>query len=598
MKQEEINEKLFTSKEMDELIDVGLKAGSDLLQKGQFQEAKELFLGLLKMAPNSAEVHNGVGVAFDLSGENEKAINHFRSAVKLAPNISAYYKNFGSSLLALKRHPRAIRMLEKAIALEPNDHEAMYKLALAKKFSGNIIEYQNLVSLILETNPSHTAANSDLGIRLLMQERINEAITYLERATQGPDATGQNFSDLGGACLLASKNHEALSAYEEAVSFEGENIGWLVGLAIAERNTGALVASQSHAEKATNIDPKNPTARNVLGTIKREKGFFNQALKDFNLALEVEESFSPAKINRGLLHLLQGNWEKGFLDLEARWSDPSQPKLRNDMDYPLWNGSNIKNKTVFIYTEQGFGDTIQFFRFTKSIVNLGGKVILEVPISLKKLLTNTFKNVAVISNPISPPKADFFSPLLRLPHILKVKSKEDLCDKPYLAKSPLPKSKRKNLKNQREFKVGLNWSGATNHKEDYKRSIDPGHFEKFSGIDGVIFTDLNFNLEVPRPSCLMNQTNIKPTLSDFNDTARIMEKLDLVISVDTATLHLAGALGVKCWALIPFSPDWRWGTDANSSPWYNSVELFRQPKLADWSTVIDEVIKRLKNRAI
>jgi Tfp pilus assembly protein PilF len=578
--------------QVDSVLQSGLRAGTEAVESGQLDVALRIYQSLLGTEPTNAEIHNGLGVVWSVKGDFTNAARFLKTAVKYAPENGGFRRNLGAILLLQKRYKRAQREFEAALKIDPTDTDAGYKLATIFGAKQKSVNYENQLRSVISIQPDHFEANNDLGCHQITKGQINEAVHLLEVACASPKAVAGTFVNLGNAYVISNLNEKTKSTFEKAVELEPNNPDCLMALATIERNLGELDRAEKHALGVVSLVPESAPAKNLLGTIQRELARQDEALESFEQALENDQNFAPAQVNRGLIHLWSGNWESGFSDLESRWADPSYSTLPADINCPRWEGSDPDGKVIFLYTEQGLGDTIQNFRFAKSIVERGGKVVIEVKPELLELLSGADEMITVITPNSERPPVDLYCPLMSLPFVLNICNESDISGAPYLT-SPEMRVGLEGLITKNVVNIGVNWAGAPEHKEDYKRSIDPSLFNILAEQNGVRFFDLHFGGAGIRPDVFDDGIRIQDTVNDFSESAAFINELDLVISVDTATLHLAGALGKPCWALIPYVPDWRWLADRDDTPWYRSVRLFRQSALGDWSSVMESVQNEL-----
>jgi len=579
-------------KDIDAIVESGMQAASEAAQAGQFELALQIYESLLSTDPQNSELHNSLGAVYGAIGDVGNAEKFFKSAIMINSKVAIYHRNLGSILSGQKRYPRAIREYQSALKLDPEDIESSLGLAFTYSAKGNFAAYEKQLRAILNKQPNHFGANCDLGVFLITQHRFEEAVEVLRDASDAPEVFGGVFANLGNAHVLLNQMSEAKSAFEQAVELEPENPEFLLGLATAERNLGNLTSALPHCTQIVSLAPDSAPARNLLGTVQRELGNFDAAMESFEQSLTLDSDFSAARINRGLLRLLTGNWEQGFSDFEARLKDPNYATVRAGVNCQRWDGDDIQGKSVFLYAEQGFGDTIQNIRFAKSVAESGAQVVVQAQSEIVDLLAGIHDSIRVFSPGEKIPETDVFASLLSLPHLIGVKSEDDISMEPYLFARAITGNESKRL-GSGKIKVGINWAGAPGHKEDYKRSIDPSLFTSLAKFEGIRFFNLYFGGSRTQPDIFDESSGVHDLVADFSDSAAIIDNLDLVISVDTATVHLAGALGKKCWALIPYVPDWRWSMERTDTRWYGSVRLFRQPKLNDWGSVMDEVTDEL-----
>jgi hypothetical protein len=296
-----------------------------------------------------------------------------------------------------------------------------------------------------------------------------------------------------------------------------------------------------------------------------------------------------------MLLLLQGEFATGWQEYECRWQTEEISASARHFSVPAWRGeSDLKGKTVLLYAEQGSGDTLQFVRYVATVVAAGARVILEVQAPLLNLIKNSFGgNVQVVSAQSVLPPFDFHCPLMSLPYACRrLVGSAPLNVGRYLhIDSGNRDSWARALGTRRLPRVGLVWRGNSKHLNDHNRSISiqlllnalPKGVDYFTLQKGL--TDAERGLLVGRSDirCLDDE------LTDYGETGAAMQQLDLIISVDTSVAHLAGALDVPCWVMLPFSPDFRWLLGRSDSPWYPSMRLFRQSERGDWSSVLAEI---------
>jgi hypothetical protein len=266
----------------------------------------------------------------------------------------------------------------------------------------------------------------------------------------------------------------------------------------------------------------------------------------------------------------------------------------------MWDGSYLNGKSILVYTEQGIGDSIQFVRYLPMVKEQSGCVIVECQQSLCRLLKNCVgidEIIEMTSHGKSPMKFDVQIPLLSLPGIFDATVDSIPQNLSYIKPDPVLVSQWRSMFDcDNNLKVGIVWAGNPKHKNDRNRSCSLKDFAHLTSIRGLTFYSLQKGLasvEANNHPKGMKIINLDNELNDFADTAAAIDNLDLVIAVDTAVAHLAGAIGKPVWTLLPFVPDWRWMLKRSDSPWYPSMRLFRQRQLYDWDGVFDQVRKSL-----
>ncbi|MGR3178198.1 MAG: tetratricopeptide repeat protein, partial [Candidatus Anammoxibacter sp.] len=367
------------------------------------------------------------------------------------------------------------------------------------------------------------------------------------------------------------------------------------------REQGELDDAIELLHKAVQLNPNLPTAHNNLGNALRDRGEFRAALEHHSKAVKLNPDSAETHYNRGILLLLHGVFDEGWSECEWRFLSKEttvQIGYRNFVQ-PKWDGTSLAGKTILVHYEQGMGDTIQFVRYLPLVKACGGYVIFECQKELLTLL-NGFPGIDSLvekaDNGEVDASVDVYIPLLSLPMIFNTTVVSILPEVGYLKPRPELVEEWGKRINSKAFKVGIVWAGNPDHTNDRNRSCSLSDFTPLTSISGLELYSLQKGavmdqlLNVPEGITIIN---LGEQLRDFSDTAAVIVNLDLVISVDTAVVHLAGALGKPIWALLPFVPDWRWMLNREDTPWYPSMRLFRQNERSDWQSVILRVADEL-----
>lgn len=337
--------------------------------------------------------------------------------------------------------------------------------------------------------------------------------------------------------------------------------------------------------------PKHAGAHNNLGNTLIAMGRPAEALRHFDRALSLDPGAAETRFNRAVAQLSLGHYQKGWRDYESRFHQPGHPGRRALA--PEWKTQPLQGKRLLLYAEQGLGDTLQFIRFADPVQCRGARVTLECQPRLAKLLSRIPAIEAVMVKENPPPPLDFQLALLSAPQRLNI-TLETLPAAPYLKAAPCLLEEWHahlvRIAGPVPSRVGLCWTGNRRHKNDRNRSMPPSFLERLADIPGIAFFDLCPEA-VDWPDLPLKP--LRRPLVDFEDTAALIANLDLVITVDTAVAHLAGALGRPVWILLPYASDWRWLSGREDSPWYASARLFRQRQAGDWGEVLERVRQAL-----
>jgi hypothetical protein len=344
------------------------------------------------------------------------------------------------------------------------------------------------------------------------------------------------------------------------------------------------------------LDPTHALTLCNLGT------FLHNTLDDtagavqcYRMALAAHPDSQIAQFYMGLQHLVAGDFTAGWQGYEARWCRPEFRNTRPARLQQQWRGEDIRGSRILIYREQGLGDTLQFVRYVPMVAALGAEVVLKVQPSLVRLLSCICSSAVTIVSSESDEGADaeWQCALLSLPLAFSTQLATIPRDVPYLRAASAAWAQRLPAHGLR---VGLVWAGNPKHTRDRQRSIALEQLHGLTRLPGVRFYSLQ---KGPSAQDLAASSlpivDLAGQIEDFADTAAIVANLDLVICVDTAVAHLAGALGKPVWLLVPHVGDWRWLRDRSDSPWYPTMRLFRQPAIGQWEPVLRQIEKELKD---
>ncbi|MBT7137242.1 MAG: tetratricopeptide repeat protein [Rhodospirillaceae bacterium] len=574
-----------------DVVQSALATGAAAIEQGDMDGAEQVFRSILEIDPGNADACNGLAVAFSGKGDLTGAERFLKRAVELDSGNSQYHRNLGFVYAGRNRLKRAGRALAEAVRLDPADVEAHYRLAWVQRARGDMPGFIEHLQVIISIDADHALANNDLGCYMAQQGDLDQAQVYLRQGVAAEPENPSFLTNLANTQMIAGDIVEARQTFGEAVRKGPDFVEAMKGLATAERLLGNIGDALIASEKALALTPDDATALNLSGTVYKELGRYDDALAHFEKACSLADGFAPARSNAAMIKLLRGDWENGFHDYEARRFDPNVVTPRTDVASPQWDGSDLDGRAVLVLSEQGFGDTIQFCRLLKQLSETAGRIVVEVQPSIRQLLATLDADIEMIDVGDVPGAVEVVAPMMSLPYFLGVTAEAHISGAAYLHPGELKPEVAALMPAGEGLKIGLNWCGSPTHKEDWKRSVDPSVLAPLKELDGVQIFNLDIGDDSDAPEGLID---VREHIKDFADTAAIMANLDLIVSVDTATVHLAGALGRPCWALLPFVPDWRWMLDRADTPWYDSVALYRQPTMGDWGTVIAKVCDDIK----
>ncbi|NOZ67881.1 MAG: tetratricopeptide repeat protein [Deferribacteres bacterium] len=568
-------------------------------QRGDNMQAVEYIEKAVAINPSVSIYHNNLGSAFMNLEETDKAARCFRTAIHLNPDYVEAYNNMGNVLRRQGENKKALQQYMKAIELKPDYVPAVNNLANLLKGEGRldeaIVHYRRAIGL----QPDIAETHFNLGNALKETGDLQEAEEYYRNAISINPDFAEAHNNLANILKKQRKYDEASAHYHKAVSINPDFADAYANLGDTCREQGAFKEAVRHCRKAIGLNPDSEQAYINLGNTFLDKGDLQKAEEQYNKAIALKPDSADAHYNRGLVLLMKGEFEEGWKEYKWRFKSA---EISGDIGYrgteiPEWDGSPLNGRTVLISSEQGAGDHIQFVRYIPLVKAAGGRVIYECSRSLIRLFEN-FKGIDVLSE--SPydhgrgGKPDVCISLLNLPAVFGTTIDRIPADIPYLSVDRYAAEQWKHRINSRAFKVGLVWAGNPEHRNDRNRSCRLRDFEPLAALPGIEFFSLQKGVTGDSPPASLHLVDITKYLGDFHDTAAVIENLDLVISVDTAVAHLAGALGRPVWTLLPFVPDWRWMLKREDTPWYPTMRLFRQERHGEWAPVMKKVAGELE----
>jgi len=505
-----------------------------------------------------------------------------------------------------------------------------YEEGVASHRAGDLRQAAAAYGEVLGENPDHLPARNNLAAALADLGQFDEARACYRRGLQGHPDSPELHANFGNLLRLTGDLSAAADHYFRAVTLAPEAPGAhevRYALGIVLRTLGRrddAVRELQLAAQAMTTDPRpwsalaalaldihdletaaqlidealarNPTdadTLNLQGIVYKQMARFGPARSAFDAAIGAAPDHAEARYNRGALRLLMGDMPAAWEDFEWRWFGAGGAPLGVPEGLPRWQGEPLAGRTVLLAGEQGFGDTIQFVRYAPHIHDKGGRVLLRCRPELHRLL-KTAPGVDTVCGLDEPaPKADFYLPLLSLAALCQTEPATMPSPGGYLA---APASRRPP---SQPLRVGLVWSGSPSHGNDANRSVPLRQLTALLAVPAVRFFSLQMGPareQLADLSPASSITDLTDGLQDFFDTAAQVAGLDLLITVDTAVAHLAGAMGRPAWVLLPHVPDWRWALEGAETPWYRSLRLFRQKASGDWRTPVASAVDALTAR--
>jgi tetratricopeptide (TPR) repeat protein len=555
------------------LVRAKLTEAIRLHQAGQLKEAAAAYAFVLQMQPRQFDALHRLGIVCIQQNTPQRAIELLRKALKVNPDSAHAHSNLGNALLASRQADAAVASFDRAIAIAPDFAEAHVNrgdaLRRLRQFEAAVASFKQAIAL----QPDLMHAYANLGKTLEDLGQPDQAVAVFDRAIAISPDSAAAFYNRGNALKGNQQPDAALASYDQAIG----------------------------------LNPAYAEAFYNKGVVLQERNQIDPAVAHYRRAIEIDPNDARTHLNLATALLTGADHERGWQELEWRWRSFESALVANrrGLRQPGWLGSEaLAGKTILLQNEQGLGDTLQFCRYAKLVSDLGARVILEVQAPLvqvlrdlegvDQLLPDTAKKI---------PEVDFHCALMSLPLALGTTLETIPNQVPYIRSRPEKVAAwQTRLAPFDALRVGLVWSGnfVAGHPElkatHARRNIP---LQKLAPLrmDGVTFYSLQKGqpAEAELPALIQAGWSGPPIidltaeLQDFSDTAALIEHLDLVISVDTSTAHLAGAMGKPVWVLNRFDTCWRWMLERDDSPWYPTLKLYRQTTPGDWDSVVERV---------
>jgi tetratricopeptide (TPR) repeat protein len=540
-------------------IPQALSLGMNRHQTGQLQEAESIYRQILALKPNDPDALHLLGVLAQQCGHSQAAVDLIQKSLAVTPANSAALTNLGEALRVLGRHDQAIAALQKSLEIRVSP-EAIGNLGIVYADIGKTDQAIECYQKALAITANQPRVLNNLGNALLSKKDMDGALSAFDRAL----ALDPNFADghnnRGSALEQLDRLDEALSEYTRA--FE--------------------------------LQPTFAIACNNAGNLTRRLCQWDAATAWIQRSLQLNPKYEPAIWNLGLIELTRGDYPNGLPKYEMRFV-ATENRLPTGLNRPRWDGSPLEGRTILLCAEQGFGDCWQAARYMPMIAGRGGRIVIECHPSQVKLMQNLEGVVQAFASGEPRPDYDVFEAIMSLPLRLGTTLETIPRDVPYLKPNPdriwAWGEKFAGISN---LKVGLVWAGS--HHPDPLRRISLAELAPVAAVPDVQFIGLQIGkagAEARETAAWSSMIDVSEDLTDFGETAACMMNLDLILTVDTAAAHLAGALGRPTWTLLPFSPDWRWLLDREDAVWYPTMRLFRQTQRKVWTDVVERVVSAL-----
>jgi Flp pilus assembly protein TadD len=581
-------------------IDDALRKGWDFYQQRKFREAEAIYREILAQQPREVRASYGLGL-LALEIRHPAAIELISTALAAAGDQPDVLNNLGSAYQSQGRSREALEWYQKANAISPNSSLILSNMGHTLVTLGRREEAEATCRRAIEIDPKHASAHNNLGTAINGNERREEAEAAFRRALELNPDFPEALSNLGNLVHDDGEYEAAVGLFRRATVLAPTMPDAYSNMSNSLRLLGRYEEAVATARQAIGLRSHYPEAYSNLGAALHQLRKFDDAILAFRQAITLDPNSPDPHVNLALSLLLQGKFAEGWREYEWRRKSPKYLRLERRINGPAWDGAPGRG-TILVSCEQGVGDTIQFARYLRQIHQRGWRVVLHSMTSLVRLMQQSAAELQIDqivpwtedNSEVLPP-FDAFCPMASLPFLLG-QMEPDLPAvprPPYLRVDPglqaMWRDRLRSVVPAGTPTVGLVWAGRPTHLDDRNRSIPLACLGPL-GASGVKFVSLQIGPaaadQARNPPPGMDLIDLTAGIQDFADTAALVNELDMIVSVDTATAHLAGALGKPTCIMLPWVPDFRWLIDRPDTPWYPSVRLYRQPTIGDWDSVI------------
>ncbi|HZZ86975.1 MAG TPA: tetratricopeptide repeat protein [Caulobacteraceae bacterium] len=575
-------------------------------QGGRLAEGAKLMQRAAQLNADVAAVHSNLGWALTELGRLDEALAACQRAISLAPAASQVHANLGNLLLRQQRFGEAIASYDRALGLQPADPTGWYNRANALRDKGALAEALASYDRALGLQPAFAEAWNNRGAVLERLRRSEEAARSFERAVAARPDLATAHANLAKVLNDLKRSDEALAAADRAIALAPGSAAAHNHRSLALFDLRRLGEALAAADHAVGLDGAYAEAHNSRAIALFDLRRLDAALAACDAAIALQPDFAAAHLNRATSLLSLGDLKRGFESYRWRWRvngfHPAVAALR-----PEWRGGDLDGKRVLVYGEQGFGDHLQFVRYLPRVAAKAAHATLMTEPALARLFRRSLPGVDVVAEAAPPTDYDLQTAIMDLPHAFETTLESVPAPIPYLAIDPIAAARwKQRLAHLPGLKVGLVWAGDTHAGRpagaavDRRRSLRLAQLAPLAATPRVTFISLQKGppaAQASDPPPGLRLVNHTDDLTDFADTADLIAALDLVIAVDTAVAHLAGALGKPVWILSRYEGDWRWLNGREDSPWYPTARLFHQRSAGAWDEVVARVAAALREAA-
>lgn len=576
-------------------------------QQGDLATAVAGYRAVLVVEPDQPDAMALLGVALDAQGQKSEGEAMIRRAIELDSKAALFRIYLGNMLAGRRDWDGAIESFRAAAALAPDYADIYYNLGNALRCAERFPEAEEAYQQTIRLRPDHILARNNLALVYEKQKRTGEALAVMEAIVRETPAYLEGWLNLSSLTEKSGFYDRAFEAAQKARDMAPQDArGWF-GMGVALSRMARDEETLAFYKKALELKPEWTEVWDNLGQSYQllndlenaEKAFrqcivcAGQVIEGEGTRFVDETEYGNRHWHLALLELLKGDYKSGFARYRSRFEE-LEGLAREPWPRPVWHGEDIQGKTILIMDEQGMGDCLMMARYLPLLKARGARVWFYIAKALVPLFEGWDGADLIVPKGDKIPDFDFYASIFDLPFAFGTALETVPANIPYLPRLA-PDAATQVLPEGRP-KIGVVWAGTPLHKHDAKRSISLNVFKELFNESACRFYSFNRDKrdgdEALLASC--GVVDLAPRLNNFADTSRLMGQMDLIVTCDTSTAHLAGGMGIKVWTLLPFAPDWRWMLEREDTPWYPTMRLFRQKKPRDWEEVVSRVRRRLR----
>ena len=570
-----------------------LASAQSAFDKGDHARTEEILRQVLEAHPQIAAAWKLRGINALRVGLENDAETFLEQSLRLDPEDAGTLFHLGNAYLKDSAFTQAVDLYQRSIAIRANIPETHNNLSAALRLAGRPSDAEAAAQQALRLDRNYGEAENNLGLALCDLKRYPEAIHCFECAIQIDRENVEALNNLGVALDAAGKVDKARETFVQALALQPENIDAKLNLGNLYRKTGQLTDAAQQYSEALELNPGDLRAYANLGLTLINKNQPEGAIALYEKALALAPETPDIRMSLGIAQLMLGDFDDGWRNYEARWQATSFTAKRRSFAGTPWTGQPLAGKSILVYAEQGFGDTIQFARYLPLIAGEADKVVFECQKALMQLCSNLDGVTQLVARGEPLPETDYHVPLMSLPHrMAKTVGHVPIVTRYLRPACAAAESFRQRLQTGKPS-VGLVWSGNPDRQDDWMRSCPPALMRPLLDQRNYEFVSLQFG--APPNELSPEILDFGALCRNFSDTAAAVEALDLIITVDTATAHLAGALGKNVWVMLGHHADWRYLMNRTDSPWYPTMRLYRQENFGSWDSVVEVCARDLSD---